>query len=163
MSNKQKTTMDMNQLHNGHIMVDGELVSAEITRVIRAMQDYEPEVEVKWIPPRARTQGEAAFAVIHNPKDQPPYVIFYVDTEENFTDKQLYRLIYGDQRKGAKTWDEYTAWEESQKLLGKQDYLDALEEAHDIAKHVLQSRLNTYKVDDNLVIKDGIPFNAKDM
>ena len=161
MSNRQAPTMP--DVHNGHIMVDGELVSAEITRVIRAMKDYCDEIDVQWIPPRARKKGDSAFAVIHNPPYQPPYVLFYVPKEEDFDDRQLARLIANDQRNGEKTWDEYTAWEEAQKLMGKQDYLDMLEEANDIAQHILKTKLNTYKVNDQLTIKDGIPFNANDL
>jgi len=146
---------------NSHIVVDGQFVSAKVERIVQAIHDYEPELEVKWIPPNARTEGESAFAIIHNAPGNAPYVLMYVKTEEEFDERVLQRIIYNDQRNtGQQEWSELSAWEEAQKRIQKQAYLDLLEEANDVAFHVLRSPLNTYKVSDDFVIKDGIPWNT---
>ncbi len=153
--------MQIPDLHRGHVMVDGQLVSADIERVVLAIKDYEPELEVKWIPPQQRTPEEPAFAIIHNAPGNKPYVLFYVQTEEEFDMRVLQRIIYNDQRKtGTQQYSELEAIEAAQKLLQKQEWLDRMEEANDIAAHILKTPLNTYKVNDNLIIKEGIPFNA---
>lgn len=150
----------MNGIHNSHIMVDGQFVSAKIERVVLAIKDYEPELEVKWIPPQHRKEGESAFAIIHDAPGNKPYVLFYVPTEEEFDERVLLRIIHNDQRNGKHKLSEFEAAEEAVKLVQKQEWLDQMEEAHDIAAHVLRTPLNTYKVNDNLIVKEGIPFNA---
>lgn len=148
-------------VHNGHIMVDGRLVSAKHERLVLAIKDYEPELDVMWIPPEKRSEGEAAFAIIHSAPGNKPYILFYVLTDEEFDERVLQRIIYNDQRRsGEQQYTELEAWEIAQKAVQKQEWLDRMEEANDIAAHILRTPLNTYKVNDNLVIKEGIPFNA---
>lgn len=148
-------------VHNSHIMVDGQFVSAKAERIVLAIKEYERTIEVKWIPPGNRSPGEAAYAIIHNEPGNKPYVMFYVQNDEDFDERVLQRIIYNDQRKtGKQQYSELEAWEASQKLVQEQEFLDALEEMHDVAAHIIRTPLNTYKVNDNLVIKDGIPFNA---
>jgi len=148
-------------IHNSHIMVDGQFVNAKVERVVLAIKDYEPELEVKWVPPQARSEGEAAFAIIHNAPGNKPYILFYVQNEEDFDERVLARIIYNDQRKtGQQQYSEVEAAEAAIKAVQHQEYLDMMEEAHDIAAHVLRTPLNTYKVNDNLIIKDNVPFNA---
>lgn len=148
-------------LHNSHKMIDGRFVSAKHSQLVQAIKEYEPELEVKWIPPEHRTEGEAAFAIVHDAPGNAPYVLFYVKTEEEFDERVLARIIYNDQRAtGGQQYTELEAAEQAVKRMEQQEFLDMLEEQSDIAAHVIRSPLNTYKVNDNLVIKDGIPFNA---
>lgn len=153
--------MSTPDLHNAHKFVDGRLISVKIQRVVDAIRDYEPELDVKWIPPEARTnrQLDPAFCVVHNPVGRPSYIMFYV-REEDFDERVLYRIIYNDQRNGKQNYDEFSAWEETQKRLQHQEYLDKLEEAQDIMEHALKTKLNTYRINPDLVIQDGIPFNV---
>lgn len=147
-------------VHNAHLMVDGMVVSADITRVIRAIKEYEPELDVRWIPPAARKMGEAAFAIIHDAPGNAPYIMFYVDKEENFDDRVLLKIIANDQREGKRHYSEIEAVEATKKRMDHQIFLDYLEEKRDIVKHVLDSKLNDYKVSKELRIKEGIPFNV---
>lgn len=152
--------MNSPDLANAHVFVDGELVSREVQRIVEAIRDYEPELEVKWIPPSARKEGDAAFAIVHNPRNQAPYVMFYVQKDEDFNEKVLQKIIFNDQRNGKHQWDEFSSWEETQRLLNKQKWLDQMEEINDISAHILKTNLNTYKVNPDLVIQEGIPFNV---
>lgn len=148
-------------IHNGHLMIDGQLISARIERVVLAIKDYEPELEVKWIPPQNRSEGEAAFAIIHNAPGNKPYILFYVPTEDEFDERVLARIIYNDQRAtGQQQYSELVAAEKAREAVIKQEQLDRMEEAADIAAHILKSPLNTYRINPNFVVKDGIPFNA---
>lgn len=148
-------------LMHGHVVIDGQFVSQKISRIVEAIRDYSPELEVKWVPPLDRSPDQAAFAIIHNPPGGNSYVIFHVKTEDEFDERVLQRIIHNDGRSGHASRSEFEAWEQAQMLLKKQEYLDRMEEAQDIAKHVFQSHKNTYVVDKDLVIKEGIPFNAK--
>jgi hypothetical protein len=155
--------MQIPDLHKGHVVVDGQFVNADVHRVVQAITDYEPELEVKWIPPGQRGENEPAFSIWHNAPGNKPYILFYVQDESEFDMRQLQRIIYNDQRAtGAQSYSELEALETAQKLVQEQEWLDKMEEASDIAAHILKTPLNTYKVNDNLVIKSDIPFNAAD-
>lgn len=148
-------------LHKGHIVVEGVFVNADVHRVVQAIKDYEPELDVRWIPPAQRTEQEPAFAIIHDAPGNKPYVLFYVQSEAEFDMRVLQRIIYNDQRQtGQQQYSELEALETAQKLIQQQEWQDRMEEANDIAAHILRTPLNTYKVNDNFIIKDGIPFNA---
>ncbi len=147
------------------IVVDGRMVSEKIQRICLAIQDYEPRLEVKWLPPEARRDKAndtmlPAFEIVYHRPDGLDETLFYVKDEGDFDERVLHRIIINDQRNGQVTWNELSAWEEAQKRIAKQAQLDAMEEAQDIAEHVLRTHLNTYKIDDEVTIKDGIPFNA---
>lgn len=148
------------KLANAHVMQGGHLVSAEISRVIEAIRQYEPELDVEWVPPAARREGQAAFAIVHRPRGGEEYILFFVKDESEFDERVLRRIIYNDQRSGKQVYSEFAAAERARELVQKQKHADELEQAADVAAHILRSRKNTYKVDDDLIIKDGIPFNV---
>lgn len=142
-------------------VVDGQFVNQRVSQVIAAMKEYCPEIEVQWIPPGARLKGDAAFRILHYPDGGEPYVVRHVATEEDFDARILMELILGDQRNGKVTLSQIEAAEEAAKRVAHQRFLDEIEEANEKAHAVLRSPLNTYRIDKNTVVKDGIPFNAK--
>lgn len=152
---------DLNRMDllNGHQFIDGNLVSSKIRRIIDAIREYSDELEVQWIPPAARSEGQAAFRILHTPVGQPPYVIKHVQTEEEFDERILKNIIAGDQRNGQTSLTEYEAWEEAGRRIQHQEALDKMEELHDIAYHYARSNKNTYRVNDSLVFKEGSPGN----
>ena len=144
----------------GYEFREGHLVSQEVARVVEAIKEYEPEIDVEWLPQSARTDGQAAFRIVHRPVGQPEFVLFHVKDESQFDMRVLQRIIANDQRNGKHTLSDFEAWEEAQRLVEHQKFLDEMEQRADIAKHLLNTHLNTYKVDDNLIVKEGIPFNV---
>lgn len=140
--------MDTRDLTQSHVFVDGRLVSAKVERIVQAIQDYEPELEVQWIPPEAREQGQAAFAIIHRPVGKPAYVCFYVKDEDEFDERVLAKIIYNDQRNGARQMSELEAAEKTWKLLEHQKWLDELEQANDVARFAFRTKLNKFTVPD---------------
>lgn len=135
------TTRDLTQ---SHVFVDGQLVSNKVQNLILAIKDYEPELDVKWVPPAAREEGQAAYAIVHNHPQYGSYVLFYVMNDDEFDERVLLKIIANDQRNGSATYSEFEAWEKSQELIKKQEWLDKMEEAADIAKSVFKTHLNKY-------------------
>jgi hypothetical protein len=148
--------------HDGMVIVDGQFTSAKVQRVVAAIKDYEPRLDVQWVPPTERKDNEAAFRIVYNQEGQPPYILFFVHKDEDFDERVLLRIIANDQRtaNGKPKFSELVAWEETQKLLAKQAYLDQMEEAEDMAKVFLRSKLHTFNFGNGVVLKDGIPGNA---
>lgn len=142
------------------IVLDGHFVSERISQIIQAIREYSPELDVQWVPP-PRPANVAAFKIIHRPVGKPAYTIFHVKNEDEFDARVLKRIIAGDQRNGVATYSEIEAAEKAAELIAKERYKDAQAEMIDKMYHVFKSPLNTYRLDKDTIIKDGIPFNAK--
>jgi hypothetical protein len=151
----------MSAVFGGAEFVDGQFVNQKVRQVVDAIREYCPEIEVQWVPPAQRKDGQAAYRLIHHPTGAKPYVMMVVRRDEDMDSRVLQRIIVNDRRySDGPTLTDIEAHEAAERAVSKQAYLDALEEAHDIAAHALRTPLNTYRVNKDLVIKDGIPFNA---
>jgi hypothetical protein len=147
---------------DGMVIVEGQFTSARVQRIVAAIKDYEPRLEVEWIPPSARREGQAAYRIVYNQDGLPPYILFHVTKDEDFDERVLYKIIANDQRtpNGKAKYSDLVAWEKTQELVGKQEYLDQMEEAKDMVKVFLRSKLNTFDFGNGVVLKEGIPGNA---
>lgn len=158
--------MDTNlNVHDASVIVGDTFVSATVSRVVEAIHDYEPLIEVQWLPPAARGKGDStkplpAFKLVYHDPNGHPFTLFHVYEESEFDERVLMRIIANDNRHRTVSRTEYETWEETQRLMQKQKYLDELEAAADIAAHIIKSPLNKYVVDKDFIIKEGIPFNA---
>lgn len=151
----------VDEMLHGHKFINGYLVSSDVERIVRAIKDYSDEIEVKWLPPEARKEHDLpAYSIIHNPVGQPPYVMFYVKNDEEFNDKVLYRIISSDQRTGTPKWNEFTAWEETQKRIAQQEELDRQAEQADLVYHILKTKKHDYRVNSGLRITEGTRGNT---
>ncbi len=151
-------------LGHGQVLIDGQFVSQKVSQVVEAMREYDPRISVQWVPPSERVPGVAAYKVIYTPDDGDAYVMFHVKDDDEFDERQLARIIANDSSKrGGVALTDYEAWEKAKMRVAHQEYLDKLEEAAEIAQSVLSSSKDTYKVNEHLTIKEGIPFNYNDI
>lgn len=137
-------------LAKSHVFVDGKLVSAKLQTLVQAIEDYsDGELEVLWTPPEARREGQAAFAIVHNPPGGRSYVLRYVKDEESFDERILLWIIANDQRNGkTATLSDIEVYEEAQRRVQKQLMMDRLEEVADITRFALQTKLNKFTIPD---------------
>jgi hypothetical protein len=148
-----------------HVIVeDSSFVPEKIVQVIEAIRQYNHELDVEWIPPRARKPGEAAFRIMHKPLGKEPYVIFHVKTEDEFDARVLKRIIHGDASvNGMPRYSELEAAEEAAKRVAHQQWLDELEEKNEMAHALLKTDKTVYKFNDDLIFHADKPGNrAKD-
>jgi hypothetical protein len=131
-----------------HIVVEGQFVSAKVSRIVQAIREYSDELEVQWVPPTAREEGVAAYKIRHNPPGGMSYTLFHVKNDEDFDERVLARIIANDQRTRPVQLSELEAWEEAQRRCKHQEFLDALEEANDKAAFALRTPLHTYTMPD---------------
>lgn len=133
---------------------DGQFVSQKVARVVQAIKDYCPELEVQFVPQSQRHDTTAAFRIIHHDSNREPYVVMHVKDESEFDARVLKELILGDQRNGKVTISAIEAAEAAAAAVARQAFIESIEEANEIAAAVLKSNKSTYKVNKNLVIKD---------
>lgn len=133
---------------------DGHFVNSRVQQVCQAIHEYEPELNVLFVPEAQRREGEAAYKIVHTPVGGQTYILFTVRRDEDFDHRVLQRIIANDQRHGKTPLTEYEAWEQSQRLIETQKAREQMEEANDIAYHVLRTHKNVYKVNDKVTIRD---------
>jgi len=77
---------------------DGSWVSERISRIVDLIREYDPRLDVRWIPAAAREPGDAAFAIIELTPDGPR-TAFLVQTEDEFDERVLARIYQADSTK----------------------------------------------------------------
>jgi hypothetical protein len=83
---------------SGVRVIEGQMLSAEHCRIAEIIQDYDPTLELVWIPPNQRAGETHPFAVVHNPENAPSYIVFKL--RENEVDHRVIaRLFAGDNDK----------------------------------------------------------------
>ena len=119
-------------------------ISEKQERVAAIIKDYDPDIELVWIPPinRLTEDDGKEFAVMHR---NPDYIIFYAKADE-IDERLLQRLWRSDNSNGnvLNAMDAHNAAVEAMRM---REQLDREEETADIARTVLTSKLNTFKHD----------------
>lgn len=132
---------------------DGNAVSERTAHIVEAIRNYNSRLDVKWIPADKRSPSEPQFAIVERTPDGKEYIIFHVQDESEFDGRVLEAIIKGDTSRND-ILSEIDAHNEALKLMYKKAQQEQMDEATDIAKHVIGSPLNTYRVSKDVVIKD---------
>lgn len=119
----------------------GYLVSERHARIAEIISDYDPTLELAWIPPDKREPGDSPFAVIHRVPGQPDYIVCYSDDPD---ERLLARVFKGDNAKHD-VLSEIEAQNAAHKALRMKAEMEELEEANDLAASILRSNLHVYK------------------
>ena len=143
---------------------DGSLVPQHVIQVIQAIREYNEELDVEWVPPRARKPGIAAFKIVHRPIGGEPYTIFHVQNEDEFDSRVLMRIIHGDASvNGQPKYSQLEAAEEAARRVAHQAFLDSLQEQEEMARALLKTDKSVYKFNKDLIFhEDRIGNVAKD-
>lgn len=119
----------------------GYLVSERHARVAEIIQDYDPQLELAWIPPEKREPGDKPFAVIHRPDGQPPYVVCYADDPD---ERLLARVFSMDTNKND-VWQNLEYERAAYEAMRLKTQMEELQEQHDLAASILRSPKATYR------------------
>lgn len=71
--------MSLNQFSNPAVATeDGYFVNDKWLRLSEIIQDMDPNLELRWIPPKNRTDKDSKpYAIVHSPPDQRSYIICF--------------------------------------------------------------------------------------
>lgn len=118
------------------------MLSSRANRVAQAINEYNPDLHLAWIPPEHREVGDIPYAVIHRPKIGQEYVAFLV--QESELESALGRVIMNDTSRT----NPLTAVEASEiaaRTIMQKKREEEMAEAHDIAYAILKSKKHAYK------------------
>lgn len=134
-------------------LTDGHIVSERVARLIEIIHErYPGKIEVQWIPPGGRN-NEPAFRICEVLADGRLVPFMSIQTEQDFTGEVLEQIFMADNTKG-NVLTQLDARNEALRAIREKMVKEQMEEAADIAKHILKSPLNTYRVNKDTVIKD---------
>lgn len=124
---------------------DGSFISQRVSRIVELIRDYDPNLDVRWIPARSRRDGDPAFAIVTKDLTGREYVVFYVQDEQDFDGRVLERLYQADAAKHGNILSEIDARNKAVRALQEKEHQEQMEEAKDLAYHILKSKKHEYK------------------
>jgi hypothetical protein len=117
----------------------GCFISLKMERLAEIIKDFDPYLELKWIPPSARDSSDSMpYAVVASHPANAPYVLLrFGETEE--PEEVLARIFMGDNTRNnvLDTVDAHNAAKEAFRL---KERLDAMYEMHDKFHFLATSR-----------------------
>lgn len=126
---------------------DGSFISEKVSRIAELVREYDHNIDVRWVRPQDRDPGDPAFAIVDATPGKQEYVIFYVQDESEFDGRVLERLYQTDAAKHGNMLNEIEARNAAVKAIQEKLHKERLEEAHDLAYHILKSNKHAYKHD----------------
>lgn len=126
--------MDLSQ--SAILTESGHFVSEKWARLNEILQDYDPYLELHWIPTDKRAVGnEAPYRIIHNPPNNPAYVVTHAkETDDPVT---IFASIIGGDNWKNNVLAKLEAQNAAQEIFDKKKQLDELEESADLAHYLL--------------------------
>lgn len=125
---------------------DGHFISAKVSRIVELIRNFDPRLDVKWVPPNHREPGDPAFAIVERIADGREQVVFYVDSEEEFNERVLARIYESDVEHND-VMGKIEANDRAVRAANELRRRDQMEEAHDLMRSVIRSPKHTYSHD----------------
>lgn len=123
---------------------DGSFISQKVARIAELIQEYDPNLSVKWIPPNRRNPGDPAFAIVERNALGLEQIAYYVQDESFMDERLLARIYMGDNARNdvqAELEAHNRAVRRYQEVV-KQEERDA---QRDLALSMIRSPLHTYR------------------
>lgn len=116
----------------------GHALPEKASRVAEIIHDYDPNLELRWIPPRARTSFDAKpYAVYHNLQSHPEggYFVFFLGEDE--MDHRVLSRLWEAQSPGL--LNRIEADEKAMEIMKMKQRMEENEEAAEFAKWAINA------------------------
>ena len=116
----------------------GRVLSAEASRIAQVIRDYEPTLELAWIPPENRELNEQyPYAVIHRPENAPPYVVMRI--RETELDHRIIAKLWSADGKNGNVLSNIEAEEAARRAIELLKKEEEMEEAREKAAWMVKA------------------------
>lgn len=122
----------------------GGFINDKHRRIAEAINAFDPEVEVLWIPRDKRGPGDKAYALRHTPGHKPPYIFATYD-EADFDERVLAEVFEMHEAANGpvSVAQRLDMQDQARRALELWDQMERLEEARDMALFLWNSPLHT--------------------
>ena len=126
-------------------MNDGHFVSEKHAYIAEIIQDFNPYLQLVWIPPENRAAEDTTppFAVMDTTPGKKPYVVFTIK-EDELDERVLARLFQGDLSNND-VLAQIEAGEKAQQVMDLKKKMEAAEERQDFIKSVVGSHKHSFR------------------
>ena len=123
---------------------EGYWVNEKYLRISEIIKDYDPTLELAWIPPeRQAFDGSDPYAVVHRPEGLAPYIVFTIK-EEELDERVLARVFRGDLTKQTPL-TRIESLEAAKEAMRLKEKMELAEERQDLVTSIVKSPLHSYK------------------
>jgi hypothetical protein len=124
---------------------DGQWVSEKFERLARLIKDYDPDLELRWIPPAMRTrEDKKPYCVVHfNPQNGKEYIVLHAS--ELDTPEQILAKLWGADAKNGDVLKNLDIQNDAAEALKMKERRDLMEEANSQAEFLHRSPINYLK------------------
>lgn len=119
----------------------GHFVSEKHAQIAELINEYDPTLELAWIPPDRREPGDKPFAVVHRPLGQPEYVVCYADD----CDERLLARVFAMDNAHGNVLDAVEANNAAVRALQLKKEIEQREEAMDLTRSIIGSKKHVYR------------------
>lgn len=132
-------------------------VSESFMRLAEVIKQYDPYLELRWIPPGKRTRADKKPYVVVDTRNNES--IFYADETE--TPTEILRRLFMIDNKNGNVLSRIEAEDAARKVMEYKKQMDEMEQAMDETKFLMQTPLNTIrfngkKLDDQLRVRGHV-------
>lgn len=122
---------------------NGSFVSEKHMRIAELIREYDPDLEIEYIPADKRKGNDPPFRVVHTNRGTGyRYVVCYADDLDGNLLERIYKM---DAQKHGNVLSDIDAHNRAVKAVMESKRRDELAEAHDLAAHILKSPKSRYR------------------
>lgn len=119
-------------------------LSAKHQRIAEIIKDYDPNLELAWIPPDERTAFDRQpFAIIHNSPSGGRYIVGYFSEDQ--MNHKIIAHLFKINNANHNVLTELEAEEAAIKALEYKTLMDEQAEREDFAKSLIKTRKHSYR------------------
>lgn len=112
-------------------------LTAEAQRLVDILHDFDPTLELRWIPPETRTVFDTKpFAIIQYSDDHPDGFYFVMHLAEDELDHRILARLFKARNFSL---SDLEAEETAMRAMKLKEEMDSLADAHEFGKFVMQS------------------------
>lgn len=124
---------------------DGQFVSEDHKRIAEIIHDYDPALQLAWIPPAARGVEDDGkeFAVIHTQEGRPSYFVFFLSKDE--VDHRVLTRLWEADNKDKNVLTALEAQNAAIEAIRMKQNMDDLEDKKELVGSIIKSPKSKYK------------------
>lgn len=127
---------------NFYFPVNGHFISQKQVRINEILQDYDPSLQLQWIPPSDRSSNDLAFRVVCFPQGRPPYAVCFAEEAD---ERLLAKVFEADQANSPNKLNYIENYNKALELTRAKEAQEARQEDHELAASILRNTRSSYK------------------
>jgi hypothetical protein len=127
---------------NFYFPVDGHFVSQKQIRINEILTDYNPTLQLQWIPPDQRSERDLAFRVVCFPLGGAPYLVC---TATEADERLLTEVFRADQKNFPDKLSYIENYNNARELVIAKEKEEVRQQDHELAAAIIRNTKSSFK------------------